>query len=61
MEVGNEERRLFMYLVIVFYNQRKSVYEVFTFNTKEERDDYYYYYVDYYESYGYKVIKAKEE
>lgn len=50
-----------MYLVIVFYNKRKSVYEVFTFNSKEERDDFYYYNVDEYEAYGYKVIKAKEE
>lgn len=50
-----------MYLVIVFYNKRKSVYEVFTFNSKEERDNFYYDNVNYYDSLGYKLIKAKEE
>lgn len=47
--------------MIVFYNQRKSVYEVFTFNSKEERDIYYYNNVNFYNDLGYEVIKAKEE
>ena len=50
-----------MYLLIVFYNKSRSVYEVLTFNSKEERDTYYYDNVDFYNNLGYEVIKAKEE